>query len=155
VYLVDTNILSAGAPTKSVAHRQLADWMDRNSLALFLSVVTIAEIEDGVAKCRRQGATQKADRLADWLKTVLHLYSARILPLDIVVAQGLGRLSDRARSQGIAPGFADLTIAATAWHHGCTVLTRNLRHFEPMGVAALDPFAMLPGDAAQLASGRE
>ncbi len=157
MYLVDTNILSAGAPTKAVSQVHLAGWMDRNSPFLFLSVVTIAEVEDGVAKCRRQGATQKADRLADWLETVLHLYSARILPVCIAVARRLGRLSDHARSQGIAPGFADLTIAATAQHHGCTVLTRNLRHFGPMGVAALDPFAALPGDAtgAQPSSGRE
>ena len=122
--------------------------MDRHSQSLFLSVVTIAEVEDKIEKSRRQGATQKADRLAGWLETVLHLYSARILPVDIPVARALGRLSDRARALGHAPGFADLAIAATAQHHACTVLTRNLRHFAPMGVAALDPFEGLPTGVA-------
>ncbi len=120
--------------------------MDRNSPLLFLSVVTVAEVEDGISKSRRLGATQKADRLGAWLETVLHLYSARILPLTIPVARALGRLSDRTRASGHSPGFADLAIAATAQHHGCTVLTRNLRHFGPMDVAALDPFEGLPAD---------
>ena len=144
MYLVDTNVLSAGAPNKTVSHPQLAAWLDRNSRTLFLSAVTVAEIEDGVAKCRRQGATQKADRLAAWLDVVLHLYTARVLPLDVPAARTLGRLSDRARALGHAPGFADLALAATAEHYGCTVLTRNLRHFGFLGVAALDPFEELP-----------
>ncbi|MDB5398994.1 MAG: PilT protein domain protein, partial [Rhodopila sp.] len=79
MYLVDTNVLSAGAPTKSRPLPDLADWMDRNSERLFLSVITVAEIEDGIAKSRREGAFRKANRLAEWLETLVHLYSARIL----------------------------------------------------------------------------
>ena len=48
MYLVDTNILSVSAPTKAVPQPALRDWMDRNSHALFLSVSTVAEIEDGI-----------------------------------------------------------------------------------------------------------
>ena len=118
--------------------------MDRNSDRLFLSVVTIAEIEDGVAKCRREGASRKAGLLTDWLETLLHLYSARILPLDITAARTLGTLSDRARAAGHAPGFADLAIAATATCRGYTVLTRNLRHFRMLKLPAHDPFESLP-----------
>ncbi|WP_244876980.1 PIN domain-containing protein [Acidocella facilis] len=44
----------------------------------------------------------------------------------------------------MAPGFADIIIAATAQHHGLTILTRNLRHFEPLGAAVHDPFVRLP-----------
>ncbi len=147
MYLVDTNVLSAGAPQKTVSHPQLATWMDRNSHLLFLSVVTIAEVESGIEKLRRQKAVDRAQRLAGWLETVLHLYAARILPLDISASRVLGRLSDQARAEGHAPGFADLAIAATAQDRGCTVLTRNLRHFAPIGVAALDPFEGLPVQA--------
>ena len=118
--------------------------MDNNSARLFLSVVTIAEIEDGIAKLEREGARRNAGRLGAWLETLLHLYSARVLALDIAAARALGRLSDTARGQGHAPGFADLAIAATARSRGFTVLTRNLRHFEAIGVAACDPFAALP-----------
>jgi predicted nucleic acid-binding protein len=51
-----------------------------------------------------------------------------------------GKLTGDARAAGLAPGFADIAIAATAVHHGLTILTRNLRHFEPLGIAVIDPF---------------
>ncbi|MDA8249132.1 MAG: type II toxin-antitoxin system VapC family toxin [Rhodospirillales bacterium] len=144
MYLVDTNVLSAGAPTKAQPQTALRVWMERNSDALALSVVTVAEIEDGIAKAEREGARRKAARIAAWFETLLHLYSARILPLDVPTARLAGRLSDLARSKGAAPGFADLTIAATAQCHGLVVLTRNLRHFTVLGVPACDPFVALP-----------
>lgn len=144
MYLVDTNVLSAGAPTKAQAAPALAAWLERHNHLLYLSAVTVAEIEDGIAKARREGASAKADRLAAWLDSLLHLYSARILPLDVKVARQLGGLSDRARAAGLSPGWADLAIAATAAAHGCTILTRNLKHFHATGVAAADPFARLP-----------
>jgi predicted nucleic acid-binding protein len=53
-------------------------------------------------------------------------------------------MSDRARGLGHAPGLADIIIAATAQHRGLTVLSRNLRHLEPLGVAVVDPFVKLP-----------
>ena len=146
MYLVDTNILSAGAPTKAVAVPGLAAWMDRNSAGLYLSVITVAEVEDGIAKSRRQGAQRKANRLAEWLDTLLHLYASRILPVDLPTARHLGRLADHARGQGQAPGLADLAIAATAQANGYTILTRNLRHFAMLGVPALDPLEALPDE---------
>lgn len=144
MFLVDTNILSAVAPTKAVPATALGDWMDRNSAGLFVSVITIAEIEDGIAKARREGATRKAGRIADWLGTLLHLYEGRVLHLDLAGARALGRLADRARAAGLAPGLADLAIAATAMTHGLTILTRNVRHFVPLAVPAHDPVARLP-----------
>ncbi len=144
LYLVDTNVISAGAPRLVPALSELAHWMDRNSARLFLSAVTVAEIADGIAKARREGATRKAAALSDWLDTLLHLYRERILSFDVMVARIAGTLSDAARGQGQAPGFADIIIAATAQHHGLTILTRNMRHFEPLGVAVCDPFAALP-----------
>ena len=147
VYLVDTNVLSAGAPTKARAAPALMDWMDRNSEHLFLSVVTVAEIGDGIAKARREGSSRKADQLDEWLETVLHLYSARILVLDVPVARLVGRLADQARGAGHSSELADLTIAATAQLRGFTVLTRNLRPFRLLGIKAHDPFELLPAGA--------
>lgn len=144
MYLVDTNVLSAGAPAKAVPAPELTSWMERNSERLYLSVITVAEVEDGIAKSRRQGAGRKADRLTEWLETVLHLYGARILVLDVPTSRALGLLSDHARSAGQSPGLADLAIAATAMRHGHTVLTRNLRHFQALDVPSHDPFASLP-----------
>ncbi len=144
MYLVDTNVISAGAPRRAPASSALVDWMDRHSMALFLSAATVAEVADGIAKARGEGAARKAAALADWLDTLLHLYRERILVFDVAVAWVAGTLSDAARGQGWAPGFADIIMAATARHHGLTVLTRNIRHFEPLGVAVLDPFIALP-----------
>jgi predicted nucleic acid-binding protein len=104
----------------------------------------VAEIEDGIAELRREGATRKSEDLAAWLETVLHLYGDRVLTFDMLTARIAGALSDRARSQGRVPGFADIIIAATARHRGLTILPRNLRHFTPLAVPAVDPFTALP-----------
>jgi toxin FitB len=143
MYLVDTNVISAAAPGRPVPSA-LVKWMDAHSDSLFLSVVTVAEIEDGIAKSRREGATRKSSNLASWLETVLHLYGDRILAFDAPTARIAGAIADRARGQGHAPGFADIIIAATARCHGLTILSRNIRHFEPLGVAVLNPFVALP-----------
>jgi toxin FitB len=144
VYLVDTNVISAAAPSRPVSPA-LVEWMDTHSASLFMSAVTVAEIEDGVAKLRREGATRKSADLTAWLDTVLHLYGDRILAFDAATARIAGALSDRARGLGPAPGLADIIIiAATAQHRGLTILSRNLRHLEPLGVAAVDPFVKLP-----------
>jgi len=143
VYLVDTNVISAAAPARPVPP-SLIEWMDAHSAALFLSAVTVAEIEDGIAKSRREGATRKSADLTAWLDTVLHLYGDRVLAFDTATARIAGALSDRARGLGQAPGFADIIIGATALHHGLTILSRNLRHFEPFGVSVIDPFKRLP-----------
>ena len=118
--------------------------MDSHSAALFLSAVTVAEIEDGIAKSRREGARRKSADLAAWLETVLHLYGDRVLAFDVATARIAGATSDRARGLGQAPGFADIIIAATAQHRGLTVLSRNVRHLLPLGVAVIDPFLELP-----------
>lgn len=144
MYLVDTDVISAAAPAKRRTP-ELADWMDRHSARLYLSAVTIAEIEDGIAKARREGAGRKAAALAQWLDVLLHLYAERVLAFDVAAAHIAGRLSDLARSKGQSPGFADIAIAATAKAHGLTVLTRNLKRFAVFGVAAHDPFRTLPG----------
>jgi toxin FitB len=143
VYLVDTNVISAAAPARPVPSA-LVEWMDAHSASLFLSVVTVAEIGDGIAKSRREGAKRKSSNLAAWLETVLHLYGDRILAFDAPAARIAGAMADLARAQGQRPGFADIIIAATARHHDLTILSRNLRHFEPLGVRVLDPFAALP-----------
>src|SRR6266436_8520437 len=143
MYLVDTNVISAAAPSRPVSPA-LIEWMDTYSAALFLSAVTIAEIVDGIAKSRREGATRKSADLTAWLDTVLHLYGDRVLAFDAATARIAGAISDRARGLGQAPGFADIIIAATAQHHGLTILSRNLRHFESLGVAVVDPFTRLP-----------
>ncbi len=164
-YLVDTNVISAGAPTAAVRRPDLIAWMDSHSPQLFLSAVTIAEIADGIAKgsllrgrifgrktgshfsgkcSKREGARRKASDLSAWLRTVLHLYGDRVLPFDSPTAEIASGLADLARGRGHAPGFADIAIAATARRHDLTILSRNARHFAPMDAAVVDPFHELP-----------
>jgi predicted nucleic acid-binding protein len=143
-YLVDTNVISVTAPTARVSRADLTAWMDSHSADLFLSVVTIAEIADGIAKVKREGAKRKAADLSAWLRTVLHLYGDRVLAFDSPTAEIAGALSDLARSRGHAPGFADIAIAATARRHDLTILSRNERHFEPLAAAVVDPLENLP-----------
>ncbi|PJG55473.1 VapC toxin family PIN domain ribonuclease [Bradyrhizobium forestalis] len=143
MYLVDTNVISAVSPNRPVP-TALVEWMDAQSGSLYLSVVTIAEVEDGIAKLRREKATRRSRDLAQWLDAVLHLYGDRILAFDTPGARLAGELSDWARGQGHAPGFADIIIAATAREHALTILSRNVRHFAPLGVPVLDPFSKLP-----------
>jgi predicted nucleic acid-binding protein len=144
MYLVDTNVISAGAPGRAVLYASLSQWMDERSERLYLSAITIAEIEEGIAKALRLGSARKANALCQWLQTILHLYGNRILPFETVAARSAGGLSDRARSMGQAPGFPDIAIAATAKIHDLTILTRNVRHFVSLGVSVHDPFVSLP-----------
>jgi toxin FitB len=144
MYLVDTNVISAGAPSKAVSAGELLRWMDDHSTRLYLSVVTVAEIEDGIAKARRERARRKAADLTTWLDTLLHLYGDRVLSFDVTAARVAGELSDLARSKGLAPGFADIVIGATARTRQLTILSRNIRHFAPLGILTLNPFQELP-----------
>ena len=144
MYLVDTDVLSTGAPGRRERPVALVDWMDARSEVLFLSTITVAEIRHGIARLERTGAAARAARLGDWLDLVLHLYGDRVIPFDMEAANVAGPLMDRARATGHSPGFADLAIAATAGSRNLTVLTRNLRHFAPLDIGAADPFEGLP-----------
>ncbi|MBP0615529.1 type II toxin-antitoxin system VapC family toxin [Jiella mangrovi] len=144
MYLLDTNILSAGSLAARVPFAALVEWLDLASDALFLSTVTGAEIVDGIEKNEREGANRKAALLRAWWETVEHLYADRILPFDIRAARIAGKLLDRARGEGLDPSFADIAIAATAEAHDLSVLTRNIKDFAPLGVACINPHDGLP-----------
>lgn len=125
-------------------HVLLQVWMDRNSARLFVPSIVVAEIVGGIESARRAGAVRKAAALDGWLEETMRLYAGRVLPLDEAGARMTGALIAYARSLGQSPGFADLAIAGIAMAHGLTVLTRNLRHFAPLGVPAHDPYAAVP-----------
>jgi predicted nucleic acid-binding protein len=126
------------------ADHALVGWLDQNQARLLLPAVVIAELVAGVAKLRRLTRMRDAEAVEEWVASIMHLYAERILPLDTAAARETGLIQDRARAQGLAPGFADLAIAGIAQVRGLTLLTRNLRHFAPLGIAASDPFVALP-----------
>lgn len=143
MYLLDTNIVSADAPAKrKVGVEVFAAWVREHSEGFYISTVTIAEIEAGIARCERIGATTKAERLRHWLAAVEHFYAGRILAFGIEEARHAGVILDRARAHD--PGFEDIAIAATAAARSLTVLTANERHFAPLGVPHHNPLTGLP-----------
>jgi predicted nucleic acid-binding protein len=101
---------------------------------LFLSVITIGEVERGVAQERQRGSAF-ADALEIWRDGVVDAFGDRILPVNQAIARHWGRLGAR-----LGNSSADLLIAATAAVHGLTVVTRNVRHFIPAGVRVENPF---------------
>lgn len=133
MYLIDTVVLS------ELRRRQrdpgVVAWIARQQHDdLFLSVVSIGEIERGIAR-QRSTDPAFAEGLATWLKRLLRLHRERLLAVDLPVARRWGQLST-----ALGHDSADLLIAATALEHGLTVVTRNLRPFTPTGVATLDPW---------------
>ncbi len=109
------------------------------SNAIYLSAVSIHEIEKGIGILEYRGATSKADTLAIWLLGLTSAYADNILPLDAAVARISGELEASAASAGYSSGAADAMIAGTAKAHGLTVITHNLKDFEPFAVAAKSP----------------
>lgn len=133
MYLIDTVVLSE--LRKRQRHAGVVRWLrDKAVDALFLSAMTIGEIERGVVRQRSRNPAF-AEALGGWLDRTIEIYGDRILAVDTRVARRWGRLSAR-----IGHGGADLLIAATALEHGLTLVTRNVRHFLPAGVPIEDPF---------------
>lgn len=142
MYLLDTNVISSVAPSKRVSERYLGDWMRKADIYLFLSVVSASEIFAGIRKRETEGALQWAIDMREWWRSVDALYGPRILPFDLQCATMAGHMAFDYRNHD--PGYEDIAIAATARVHGLTILTANTRHFEPLGVAVINPFQQLP-----------
>jgi predicted nucleic acid-binding protein len=137
MYLLDTNVVSELRKAKSgKADKNVKAWAESVSVtSLFLSSITILELETGILLIERRDSIQGAT-LRTWLDShVLPAFSGRILPVDVVVAQRCAKLhvpdprADR-----------DSLIAATALVHGMTVVTRNVADFEPTGVEIFNPW---------------
>lgn len=144
-YLLDTSVVSLLAPGREAfVATPLSAWLQAHHQALFLPAITVAGIAQGIGKLRRAGGVERADRLDRWLDGLLDSYTERILPLDAKAARLAGQISDAAIAQGCHPGFADVAIAALAQNAGLLLLTCNLNHFQPLGVACADPLIALP-----------
>lgn len=137
MFLIDTVTLSE--LRKRERDPMVVAWFERQrTTELFLSVISIGEIERGIA---RQRATDPgfADALAAWLDRVLTLYGERIVPFDLRAARRWGLLSAALGNES-----ADLMIAASALEHGLTIVTRNTSDFTPAGAAVFNPFSRRP-----------
>lgn len=133
MFLLDTNVLSAlRRPSR---HPELARWASGQAPdGLYVSVLTLGEVEAGVARARRDDPPF-AQALEAWLSATRTGFEGRVLPFTRAAALIWGRLSVLVGNSGI-----DVQIAATALEHDLTVVTRNVRHFAGTGVRLLDPF---------------
>lgn len=132
MFLLDTDVLSE--LRKRNRNRNVVHWVESHWASIYISVITIGEIERGIEQQRQQNPAF-AEELAAWLARVLSGYGDRVLPVDVAIARRWGQLPGNIRHN-----VADLLIAATALENDLTVVTRNIRHFAPTGVPTLNPF---------------
>jgi predicted nucleic acid-binding protein len=135
-HLLDTNVVSELRKRSDVVDPNVRAWAEQRSAhELYISVVTVLEIELGVQLLERRDPEQGAT-LRRWLEAgVLAGFDGRILPVDLEAARRAARMHvPDPRPE------RDAYIAATAAAHGLTVVSRNAADFEPTGVAVFNPW---------------
>lgn len=135
-FLLDTNIISEiwrRNPESNVV--EFLNSQDDQALAI--SAMTVAELRYGAA---RHPDLERRSRLGAWIDTTEHRFSERILPFDAATAYEYGIRAAYCDSLGRQVPTADLIIASTAIVHDLTLVTRNDRHFAPVGVRMLNPW---------------
>ena len=137
MFVLDTNVVSELRKVRlGKADTNVTAWSQTVDAAnLFVSAITIMELELGILSIERKDAPQGA-LLRSWLEQhVLPEFSGRTLPVDTAVAQRCARLHVPDRR-----GERDALIAATALVHGMTVVTRNVTDFKHTGVLLINPW---------------
>jgi predicted nucleic acid-binding protein len=139
MYLIDTDVLSElrKGLKANPGVRAFFAAADREGIALFLSVVTVGELRQGVERIRHRGDTAQAAKLERWLAEVTAAYSDAILPIDQEIAEVWGRLRVPNPENPL-----DKQIAATALIHDLVVVTRNTAHYRKTGAKLLNPFSV-------------
>ncbi|SEI11472.1 hypothetical protein SAMN05216228_101370 [Rhizobium tibeticum] len=136
-YLLDTNVVSELRKVgDGKADANVTKWVGaQDSNDLFISAITILEIERGILTIQRRDAAQ-GSRLRGWMDSrVRPEFAERVLPIDDAIATRCAHLHIPDRRNE-----ADALIAATALVHGLTVVTRNVQDFDDTGVIVVDPW---------------
>lgn len=137
MYLLDTNVVSELRKIRAgKADVNVVQWAEQVSVgSLFISVITIQELEIGVLQLARRDTAQGLI-LRTWLNDhVIPAFTGRILPVSLEVAQKSALL----HVPNLGP-FRDGLIAATALVHGMTIVTRNIKDFQNTGANLLNPW---------------
>ena len=138
MYLLDTNVISELRKGRR-ANLHVMAWFHRQQHeTLYVSVMTLGEIQQGIAMLQARDPTQAAV-LQEWLHGLARDYKRRVLPVTTEIARVWGALTARQ-----PPSVVDALIAATALVHDMTLVTRNVRDFERTGAKLLNPFEPEP-----------
>ena len=138
MYLIDTDVVSElrrGPKANPGVQKFFADAL-REEISLYLSVITLGELRQGVERIRCRRDTAQAAELERWLEKVKTEYSGNILPFEDDAADVWGRLR-----VPHAENPLDKQIAAIALVYDLIVVTRNVAHFEPTGARVHNPFS--------------
>lgn len=138
-FLLDTNIPSE--LIRKTPDARVKQWVAaRRAETLYLSVVTIGELRKGFALLP-DGVRRR--QLEDWFEnSLVPFFAGRILPATQRVAERWGLLEGQRQREGRVLGTADGLIASTAIEHGLTLVTRNRKDFEGLGLELFDPWAV-------------
>lgn len=132
-YLIDTMV--ASEPMKERPDGRVMNWFEKiDKSPVFLSVVTVGEIERGIQKIALVHPA-KAERFRAPLEDLVLANSDNMLPVDLAVIRLWGKLTFELKHTN-----PDVLIGATALAHDLTLVTRNTRHFAPMGVRLFNPY---------------
>ena len=138
-YLLDTCVISELVRKKP--DPRVVEWISgREEAALFLSVLTLGELEKGICKLP-DGRLRR--RLRDWVDHDLRQrFSGRLLPVDGEVADRWGRLSGEAEKKGQKVPVIDGLLAATALTHGLTLVTRDIKNVKQTEAVVFNPWQL-------------
>jgi len=136
-FLLDTSVISE--LVKAAPDDRVIEWLKRtDEAALYLSVLTIGEIEKGIAKLPE---SSRREKLETWVRRDLaDRFRERLLAIDGTVAATWGRLAGEAEARGEPLPVIDGLIAATSLAHDLTVATRNIGDFERCGARCFNPW---------------
>jgi predicted nucleic acid-binding protein len=136
-FLIDTNVVSEWV--RPQPDRNVISWLaEVDEDRVFISVISFAEIRRGIEMLP---TGRRRERLATWLAEELPLrFEERILDIDRHVAETWGVVMARGQKIGLTLGSMDSFVAATAEAHGLTLVTRNVKDFQRLGISLLDPW---------------
>jgi toxin FitB len=136
-FLLDANAVSE--PKRQAPNDGFMDWLaDSSETELSTSVLVVGELQRGVLKL--PFGTRRSE-IEAWIALVVVEFGDRILPIDVTIVRTWAEVAQRLRTAGAIIGSVDELIAATALARGLTLVTRNVRHFEPTGCRLVSPWS--------------
>ena len=135
-YLADTCVLSE--LLRKNPEPKVVRWMDERELMTHLSVLTLGELQKGVAKLPD---SKRKEQIQTWIdRNLLERFDGRIIPVDSEIASTWGRITGEAESQGRKLPVIDSLIAATAVSRNLIVVTRNMQDLTGCGAHVINPW---------------